>query len=181
MRVHSAETLAKMSASHKGKKQTQAWVEKRSQARRAFYDKVGRKSVLSSGIKGRREYKEWRNSVFKRDGYSCVLCGDKRGNNLEADHIIPFSYLVHELILGAMTYEELFTLEVGRTLCEACHKKTNTWGRKCLRTPWWQIYKKIKGSHSRNNNPQPFEEYYDKVMNWMLRNMETVLDNVDTE
>jgi len=65
-------------------------------------------------------YEEWRNSVFERDKYTCQECGDKRGGNLEADHIKPFAY-----------FPELrFELSNGKTLCKECHKKTPTWGHK---------------------------------------------------
>lgn len=58
------------------------------------------------------EYYEWRNEVFKRDGYACVLCGDNRGHNLNAHHLDGFS-----------TAEELrVSLDNGVTLCESCHK-----------------------------------------------------------
>jgi 5-methylcytosine-specific restriction endonuclease McrA len=64
------------------------------------------------------EYKLWRESVFKRDNYTCVECGDKKGGNLEADHIKPFA-----------AYPELrFDITNGRTLCVSCHRKTPTWG-----------------------------------------------------
>lgn len=64
------------------------------------------------------EYKAWRKSVFERDKYICVLCGQK-GGNLEADHIKPWAY-----------FPELrFEIKNGRTLCKICHRKTDTYGR----------------------------------------------------
>lgn len=69
------------------------------------------------------EYKIWRDSVFKRDSYTCVWCGDDRGGNLEADHIKPFAF-----------FPDLrLSLDNGRTLCIDCHKKTDTWGEKAKR------------------------------------------------
>ncbi len=68
-------------------------------------------------------YKKWRKSVFERDGYACVECGDKSAVGhrvrLNADHILPFA-----------SHPEL-RLEVsnGRTMCEPCHRKTPTYGR----------------------------------------------------
>lgn len=56
---------------------------------------------------------EWRKNVFKRDNYTCQMCG-VRGGKLEADHIKPFAY-----------FPELRTiLSNGRTLCKACHNTT---------------------------------------------------------
>ena len=63
-------------------------------------------------------YREWRLSVFKRDKFTCIKCGDSRGGNLEADHIKPFSQFLD------LRYE----VSNGRTLCKICHRKTDTWG-----------------------------------------------------
>lgn len=64
------------------------------------------------------DYRLWRESVFKRDSWTCVLCS-KKGVKIHADHIKPFAY-----------FPELrFELTNGRTLCVPCHMKTDTWGR----------------------------------------------------
>lgn len=67
-----------------------------------------------------REYKEWRKSVFAKDKYTCVVCGDNRGGNLEADHIKDFA-LFPKLRLD---------ISNGRTICKSCHKKTENYGFK---------------------------------------------------
>ena len=65
------------------------------------------------------EYRLWREAVFLRDNHTCIWCG-QRGGRLQADHIKPFSL-----------YPELrFALDNGRTLCEACHKTTDSYGGK---------------------------------------------------
>ena len=64
------------------------------------------------------EYKQWREAVYKRDNYICVLCGYKGGNKLNADHIKRFS-----------EYPTLrFNLDNGRTLCVDCHRGTENYG-----------------------------------------------------
>ena len=66
------------------------------------------------------ESRAWRETVFKRDNYQCVLGGKEHGNKLNADHIKPF----------ALFPELRFELSNGRTLCIDCHKKTDTYGKK---------------------------------------------------
>lgn len=62
------------------------------------------------------EYKLWRESVLKRDGYRCTFCASNK--QLQADHIKQFAF-----------YPELrFAIDNGRTLCEPCHRSTPTWG-----------------------------------------------------
>jgi hypothetical protein len=78
------------------------------------------------GVTGQRkmmmntlEYKNWRSSVFKRDNYICVWCGNKTSGNIEADHIKKW-----------IDYPELrYDINNGRTLCKKCHKLTDTYGK----------------------------------------------------
>jgi hypothetical protein len=71
-------------------------------------------------IRSSKEYIAWREGVFMRDDYTCRFCGARSGNGkaviLNADHIKPFA-LFPELRLD---------LGNGRTLCEECHRKTDT-------------------------------------------------------
>lgn len=63
------------------------------------------------------EYKQWRVAVFRRDHFTCVLCGYRSRSSkpcdIRADHIKPFCL-----------YPELrFEVSNGRTLCVSCDKK----------------------------------------------------------
>jgi len=61
-------------------------------------------------IRHSKEYIEWRNAVFKRDNYTCQVCG-KQGVILNAHHINNFS-----------DYPELrFDMNNGITICEKHH------------------------------------------------------------
>ena len=69
-----------------------------------------------------REYKEWRQAVFNRDGFICTECGaeGKEGTQfrgLHAHHVIPF----------AADPTKAFDVENGRVVCHPCHSKIHGW------------------------------------------------------
>lgn len=109
---HSQETKNKISNAHKGEKNYN-WKGGITPERKKLYFSF--------------EYKLWRKAVFERDRYTCVFCGLKTGGGkrvtLNADHIKPWSL-----------YPELrFAIDNGRTLCEPCHRTTDTYGAKILK------------------------------------------------
>lgn len=60
---------------------------------------------------GRAAYKTWRLAVFKRDGFSCVMCG-ANGVRFQAHHVRPWR-----------AYPDLwFEVTNGVTLCGPCHR-----------------------------------------------------------
>lgn len=77
---------------------------------------------INEKIRKSIEYKLWRKAVFERDNFTCKFCGQV-GGKIQADHIKPF----------ALFPELRFAIDNGRTLCENCHRKTETWGR--VRSP----------------------------------------------
>jgi hypothetical protein len=78
------------------------------------------------------KYRLWKRKVFERDNFTCVICGSK--TRVVADHIVPFTFLIKSNgvidIMSAYNCDSLWNICNGRTLCEPCHKKTDTWGRK---------------------------------------------------
>lgn len=57
-------------------------------------------------------YHAWRDAVYRRDGWTCVICSTKcRKGNIAADHIVPWDES------EALRYE----VSNGRTLCRRCH------------------------------------------------------------
>ncbi len=68
-------------------------------------------------IRASQEYQDWRESVFKRDDWTCQRCGNrsKKGRYIiiHAHHIKPFA-IFPELRLA---------VDNGETLCKKCHDK----------------------------------------------------------
>lgn len=67
-------------------------------------------------LRNTAEARGWRRNVFTRDNYTCQICG-KRGGDMEADHIYPFSLFA----------DLRYVVDNGRTCCKPCHQK---WGAK---------------------------------------------------
>ena len=117
-RIYSAEERTKLgrliSRATKGKPHPNQSGEKHPQWR-------GGVTPINEKIRRSLPYKAWRTTIFQRDDYTCQDCS-KRGGKLHADHIKPFC-----------NYPELrFEISNGRTLCDACHKQTPTYGRRAL-------------------------------------------------
>lgn len=96
----------------------------------------GGKTKLSQKIRTSAEYSFWRKQIFERDDYTCQHCGrrNKKGDKviIEADHIYPLYKLIDDFnitnINGAISCQELWDINNGRTLCRECHKKTDSYG-----------------------------------------------------
>lgn len=96
--THSAETRKKISEQKKGEK-SHFW--------------KGGITLINKLVRDSIEYSLWRESIFKRDDYTCQFCS-RRGGYLEVDHIKPFAF-----------YPELrFAIDNGRILCRPCHETT---------------------------------------------------------
>lgn len=59
-------------------------------------------------------YKAWRKAVFERDGYTCQMCGNDIGGNLQAHHIQPVRDNKNTLLI--------LDVDNGITLCKKCHR-----------------------------------------------------------
>ncbi len=79
------------------------------------YNWQGGITPLNLKIRNSLEYKLWREAVFKRDSFTCQICGIKNVY-FHAHHIKPFSL-----------FPKLrFAIDNGQTLCVPCHKMTDT-------------------------------------------------------
>lgn len=70
------------------------------------------RKICPEDIYKTKKYKKWRTLVFKRDFYTCLICGQK-GGYLEAHHIYK------KAIYASKTY----LIENGATVCKSCHEK----------------------------------------------------------
>ena len=100
-RIHSEETKIKISLTKKASMTTV-------RGTRHHNWKGGVTSEHSIARKS-LHYRTWRDAVYRRDGWRCIICGDR--HNLVAHHIKSFS-----------EHRELrFDIANGQTLCRSCH------------------------------------------------------------
>lgn len=82
-------------------------------------------------------YTNWRDEVFKRDKYTCYICGNV-GKRLNAHHVYPFTELINDFLLEhdgneeelyeqLKSWDRLIDTSIGITLCEECHHNLH-WG-----------------------------------------------------
>lgn len=62
-----------------------------------------------------KDYIIWRDSIFKKDNYTCQKC-NKKGGNLNAHHILSYED----------NPQNRFDIKNGMTLCEKCHKELHS-------------------------------------------------------
>lgn len=103
----------------------------------------GGKTPLIMKIRHNRKSIEWRDAIFKRDAYTCKVCGDKRGHNLNAHHYVQIADIIHTLniksVAEALRTPVLWKLSNGVTLCTKCHAIANE-ASKAIKTIYGGCY-----------------------------------------
>lgn len=83
-------------------------------------------SSLSDEVRRYLKSIGWSNTIFASDGYTCQLCGDNRGSNLNAHHLISVSDIITHYNLSCVDdvidCKLLFDASNGVTLCKPCHQ-----------------------------------------------------------
>jgi len=135
--LHSEKTKKRISEAHKGKKKPWAGKFITDEGRRKISENMkgernrlwkGGVSSLYAKIRNLFEYRQWRSDIFRRDDFTCQICGI-RGGCLEVDHYPQMrSEIIKEYniksIEDALACGELWNINNGRTLCKYCHDKT---------------------------------------------------------
>lgn len=139
------------SKSNLGKKFSKEWKDKISKSRingissGKIKIRKGPKSKLWKGgnkslaciIRSSAKYKKWRKEVFQRDNYTCQWCGYNKGHIIEPHHIITLTSILNDLLkeFGKENFytkiidnPKLYIISNGITLCQTCHRKTETYG-----------------------------------------------------
>lgn len=96
-----------------------------------------KKSPFHKSIRQFFKYRQWRLSVFKKDNFTCVMCG-KTKTYFEADHYPKrFIDIINtnniKTFQEAENCKELWDVKNGRTLCKKCHLETITWGKQKIK------------------------------------------------
>lgn len=145
-KFHSEKTKSKISKAHEGMKYSKETIEKRIKSQKGmkrseeFCRNNGEKrkgslnpnwrggiTPFNKQIRKTYEYRQWRSDIFTRDEFTCQMCGDNKGGNLNAHHIKSLSILIHyyeiTTLEEALKCEALWNINNGVTLCERCHYK----------------------------------------------------------
>ncbi len=125
--------LKRRSEGQKGLKKSMKWRIKMSKSCRIGENNhfwKGGVAKITIRLRKTVEYRIWRDLIYKRDNYKCVLCGSNK--RLEVDHIIPFSKIMEENNIKSFEQgiecNQLWDINNGRVLCHECHIKTPTFG-----------------------------------------------------
>lgn len=83
---------------------------------------------LSTRIRNSSNYKQWRQSIFIRDNFTCQRCSE-RGNIIHAHHLYRFSKIINDYNIESFNEAEncdmLWNIDNGITLCKKCHKEVH--------------------------------------------------------
>ncbi len=131
---HSKETREMISNALEGRTRTKEARKKQGESIRGenHYNWQGGKTEIKHRLRESGEYHAWRRKVFERDNRKCQECGAE-DTELHAHHIKRFSDLLDEVVeefgeltfKNALSYESLWGVQNGKTLCKECHGKAH--------------------------------------------------------
>lgn len=136
LQVISPESYRKAAEARRGQKRSSETRLKQSLAQRGEKGSnwQGGLTELSFLIRSSSYYIQWRTIILKRNNFKCVWCREDNRSLLEVDHIKPFSLIIRQNKIKtteeAFDCFELWDIDNGRTLCQDCHKLTDTYAGK---------------------------------------------------
>lgn len=118
----------------KRKKLTQSHKDNMSKARIKYCLENGLfNKKLNQKFRNSKDYRSWRNSVLKRDNYTCVICNE-RSLKMHADHIV----------MASENLNLRFSTDNGRTLCYKCHYEITFHKEIPVGSKWGHNMRRIK-------------------------------------
>lgn len=143
------------------------WKEKSRKSKTKTFDGVSDK-IIKKRLRSCQKYKDWCRKIYERDGFKCTKCGSKK--NMQTHHIIPFSVIYEECkLMGIKDFSPIFDVDNGETICEDCHKKTDSYmvGTKIIE---FRLIKALrnKWKNSDLKNKVEFETYYANEMERLI-------------
>ena len=127
----SEEHKLKLSNVHKGKVLSAEHKKNISIACLVIY---GDRTKINESVRKMFEYRLWHSDILTRDGFTCGCCGSKK--KLNVHHINSLFVILKnneiKTIEDARNCNELWDINNGITLCEECHKKTDSYLKKIL-------------------------------------------------
>lgn len=90
------------------------------------------KKTFKNRIMQLREYKEWRIAILERDKFICKECSSS--NKIDIHHIKSMFSILRDnkvkTVEDARNCKELWDIDNGVSLCEECHRKTDSYLKK---------------------------------------------------
>ena len=101
---------------------------------------------IHTAIRNLDEYKQWRNNVYRRDHYKCVLCESK---DIHAHHLIPLGLICKiqgvKDTVDALDCSMLWNVSNGVTLCKECHNELHSmYGNRNCTAENFEEFKQLK-------------------------------------
>ncbi len=131
-------------------------------------------SVIKARIRASKRYSQWCYQIYLRDGFKCVECSSK--NKIQAHHKIAFSAIYNEIKLKDFAnIDAIYDIDNGITLCEQCHKQTDSYYSGIAKIPETRLLNVINLNFERDTQGfKSFAAYYENEMELLINHYKTI-------